>query len=288
MRILVTGATGNVGRAVLLRLRTAGVDVVAGVRDVATATARLGETYEFCVVDFERQIYPAQAFDAIFLVRPPQLAAPAIFASFLASLRPDTRVVFLSVQGADTKTYLPHAKIEKVIAAIGLPHVFVRPSYFMENLTTTLWPELAANRRIFLPAGDLRLNWIAVADVAEVAALALTGQVSDAAVGVSNTTTLDFHCVVNAINRECGTNLTYGAPGLFAYVAYSLRQGHPLSYLFVMLLLHYLPRFSREKTVMAGEFKRITGRDPQPIETFIADNAALFSQLRVPSAHREA
>ncbi len=280
MKILVTGATGNVGQAILHRLDGEPVELFAGVRDEAGAKGRLSVDCHLCTVDFEKAIFPAIPFDAIFLMRPPQLADPALFANFLATLLPNTRIVFLSVQGADTKSYLPHAKIEKVIREAGLPHVFLRPSYFMENLTTTLWPELAANHRIFLPAGKLGLNWIGISDVAEVGALALLGRVTDPAVDVSNTKTAGFQEVVDAINTLCATNLVYRSPSLLAYTVYTLRQHRGLAYLFVMLLLHYLPRFGRQQRAITSDFQRITGKPPMTLEVFIVQNRQIFEQLR--------
>ncbi len=280
MKILVTGATGNVGQAILHRLDAEAVELFAGVRDLSTARARLGVDCQACVVDFEKAIFPTIPFDAVFLMRPPQLADPALFATFLSTLEPSTRVVFLSVQGADTKSYLPHAKIEKLIREMGLPHVFLRPSYFMENLTTTLWPELAANRRIVLPSGKLRVNWITVSDVAEAGALALLGRVAEDAADVSNTGTLGFQEVVDAINALCATRLAYHSPWLPTYVAYTLRQHQGLAYLFVMLLLHYLPRFSRQDGAITSDFQRITGKPPITLDAFIAQNRSTFEQLR--------
>jgi len=229
MKILVTGATGNVGQAILHQLVGEPIELYAGVRDLSTTAARLGVNCQPCVVDFEKAVFPTIPFDAVFLMRPPQLADPNLFAKFLATLQPSTRIVFLSVQGADTKSYLPHAKIEQLIREMGLPHVFLRPSYFMENLTTTLWLELTAHRRIFLPSGKLRLNWIAISDVAEVGALALLGRVADDAVDVSNTGTVGFQEVVDAVNALCGTRLAYRSPSLLAYVAYTLRQHRGLA-----------------------------------------------------------
>ncbi len=214
------------------------VDLYAGVRDPPRPRRTAFEVdCQPCLVDFEKAIFPAIPFDAVFLMRPPQLADPALFATFLATLQPSTRVVFLSVQGADTKSYLPHAKIETLIREMGLPHVFLRPSYFMENLTTTLWPELEANHRIFLPSGKLRLNWIAVSDVAEVGALALLGRVADDRGGCEQYGHPGFRggWWTPSI-RCCGTELTYRSPFLLGYVIYSLRQGTPFSYILIMLL----------------------------------------------------
>lgn len=119
LKILITGATGNVGVAILSRFDPQ-ADVYAGVRNLEKAkTHPQCKNYKLCVIDFEQEIYPRQDFDAVFLLRPPQLAKPEIFRKYLSTLKSTTKVVFLSVQGADTKSYLPHAKIEKVISTLG-------------------------------------------------------------------------------------------------------------------------------------------------------------------------
>ena len=159
MKILITGATGNVGGAVLDKLEPQDADVYAGVRDIERAKTQLNcRDSQLCLIDFEKEKYPQIDFDAVFLIRPPQLAKPDLFRKYLKTLKPTTKIVFLSVQGAERKSYLPYAKIEKVICDLGLKHVFIRPSYFMENLTTTLWDELVENNRIYLPSSDLKFN----------------------------------------------------------------------------------------------------------------------------------
>ena len=150
---------------------------------------------------------PQIDFDAVFLIRPPQLAEPDLFRQYLKTLKPTTKVVFLSVQGAERKSYLPHAKIEKVIRDLDLKHIFIRPSYFMENLTTTLWDELVENNRIYLPSADLKFNWIAVSDIAEVGKKALECDLNVDSLEIVGSSNLDFQQVVSAVNNICGTKL---------------------------------------------------------------------------------
>lgn len=102
-------------------------------------------------------------FDSLFLMRPPQIGdipryfKPVVDRIAKSSIR---RVVFLSVQGAEDMAYLPHAKIEKLLAESGLSYVFLRPGYFMSNLLTTLRADLVEKGEIFLPAGRLKFNWV--------------------------------------------------------------------------------------------------------------------------------
>ena len=278
MKILITGATGNVGVAILNRFDPQ-ADIYAGVRNIEKAkTHPHCRNYKLCVIDFEQEKYPRHDFDAVFLLRPPQLAKPEIFRKYLATLKPTTKVVFLSVQGADTKTYLPHAKIEKIISSLGLQHTFIRPTYFMENLTTTLWNELAENNRIYLPSSDLLFNWIAISDVAEVATKALKCDLTEDSLEITGCSNLNFYQVVSKINKICDTKIKYVSPSLIEFVFYNLKKREKISYILVMIMLHYLPRFSK-KDHNSTDFQNVTGRQPVSIEKFIHDNCSKFQQI---------
>jgi len=61
------------------------------------------------------------------------------------------QVVFLSVQGAEKSKVIPHNRIESLIIEYGMEYIFLRPGYFMQNLTTTLLPDIIKRRQIFLP-----------------------------------------------------------------------------------------------------------------------------------------
>ncbi|WKK78452.1 NmrA family NAD(P)-binding protein [Marivirga salinae] len=51
-------------------------------------------------------------------------------------------IVFLSVQGAEKQSYIPHHKIEKLIVESQIPYTFIRPAYFMQNFITTLGKDI--------------------------------------------------------------------------------------------------------------------------------------------------
>ena len=281
LKFLITGATGNVGEAVLNKLNPQDVEIYAGVRHLERARTHFNsKDYKLCVIDFEKKKYPQIDFDAVFLIRPPQLAEPDLFRQYLKTLKPTTKVVFLSVQGAERKSYLPHAKIEKVICDLDLKHIFIRPTYFMENLTTTLWDELVENNRIYLPSADLKFNWIAVSDIAEVVKKALECDLNVDSLEIVGSSNLNFQQVGSAVNNICDTNLAYVSPSLIEFVIYNLKKGKKLSYILVMLLLHYLPRFSKKKILTSTDFERVIGRKPSDIEKFIHDNCYKFQLLK--------
>ncbi|GGD42448.1 NmrA family NAD(P)-binding protein [Sinisalibacter lacisalsi] len=276
MDILVTGATGNVGRAVLTALAGQGHRLFAGVRDPAHADLAEGVTPVH--VDLAEGTGPQQAFDAIFLMRPPQIADPAPFRRFLEAQRRATRIVFLSVQGAERRGYLPHAKIEAVIRDMGFAHCFVRPAYFMENLLTTLAPELKRAGRVYLPAGRLALDWVSARDIAQVIAAALTGATDRASVTVASGRRLGFTEALAAVNRAAGTGFRYQPASLPGYLRHARARGMGWGMIGVMLLLHFLPRFSRPETA-SGEAEAVLGRPLETIEDWAGRNAGALRAL---------
>ncbi|MCV6823523.1 MULTISPECIES: NmrA family NAD(P)-binding protein [Halocynthiibacter] len=276
MDILVTGASGNVGSEIVNLLLSHGHNVFAGTR---SGSYGQNDNVIPTVVDFEQGIKPERTFDAIFLMRPPQLTDPDIFERFLQPYARSTRIVFLSVMGADTKSYLPHAKIEKKIAEMGFEHVFIRPTYFMENLLTTLWPELDANNRVYLPSGKLILNWVSVRDVASVSVAALTGQISDRGVLVNAGVYAGFSDVCSTINEIAGTSITYEPARLFGYIRYMRKQGNDWPFIAVMLLLHFLPRLGPAAKPLPASPK-LPAHEFETLEDFVRRNEDRFRQLR--------
>lgn len=277
MKILVTGATGNVGREVTRFLAQSEHEVVVGTRSGASIE---GSNARAVMVDFEASATLTESFDAIFLVRPPQLADSALFARFLEPHDRKTLIIFLSVQGADKKSYLPHAKIERQIVNMGFPHVFIRPSYFMDNLLTTLWPELAQRQRIYLPAGGLALDWVSARDVAEVSAAALTGKVPTPAINVCSGEKTGFHAVCKTINRVAGTNVVYKPAGVLRYVIYARKTGAKWLYIMVMLLLHFLPRFEKSSPQICEDMVNTLHRKPETLAAFVLRNRSRFAALK--------
>jgi len=117
--VLVTGATGNVGRAVAEHLIARGESVASAVRDAAKTEVVTGtEAREF---DFEDASTWPGAFDGVdrlFLLRPPAIADvqrhlfPVIDAALERRVR---HIVFLSLQGVQFNRTTPHHAVEKYL-----------------------------------------------------------------------------------------------------------------------------------------------------------------------------
>jgi len=179
--VLVTGATGRVGRAVVDLLIDAGVPVRA-LTHRSEAAAALPPTVEVVTGDLtlpESLDTGLRGVGAVFLVwtAPPE-TAPAVVEHLAAHAR---RVVFLSSPHQTPHPFFQqpnpmavlHADIERLIAAAGLEFTIIRPGIFASN--TLFWwaPAIRADGVVRWPYGAAETAPVDDRDVAAVAARAL-------------------------------------------------------------------------------------------------------------------
>lgn len=277
-RILVTGATGQVGSAVMAALQgIEGIDVRAGVRDVAAWNAAHHEHASLQAVHFDfadpaSQDAALAGCNSVFLLRPPQLTGD--FGELIARAQAHGvgHIVFLSVEGADKNVLIPHHKIEQRLMASGLAWTMLRPAYFMQNFTSTLRGELVQRRRIFLPAGNARFTLVDVEDIGRVAAQVLTQpgtQHHGQAYTLTASKALTFHEMAAQLSLGLGRPITYESPGPWHFWRTLRSDGKPAGLIFVMLLLHMLPRWMGTPPV-TNTIAELTGHRPVEFAQFVA------------------
>lgn len=285
--IIISGATGQVGTAVIESILKKEGDfrILAGVRKAGDRGLRFAgkrvETVPFDFADPESLGEALSQADQLFLLRPPQLSdVPKYFAPLIEVAQANRldQIVFLSLQGAERLSFVPHHKIEELILKSGINYTFLRPAYFMQNFTTTLKRDIVEERRIFLPAGDAVFTLVDVKDVGEVAAKVLLApeQHHNRAYDLTNWEQLTFTQMASILSATLGRDITYSRPILLRFCWDKWRGGTPVSYIMVMVLLHYLPRY--QPTPATSEWvARITGRPPRSFAEFVADHVEEFN-----------
>ncbi|RCV52916.1 NAD(P)H-binding protein [Marinitenerispora sediminis] len=177
--VLVTGATGNVGRQVVTQLRAEGVPVRALTRD--PAAARLPDGVTVLRGDLSDPDSLAGALDgvrAVFLVWPflTAEAAPPLLERIAAHT---SRLVYLSSAGVQDDAEVQadpinafHADLERLVRATGLEWTFLRAGGFATN--TLQWAEqIRATGVVRAPFGAASRALVHEADIAAVAVRAL-------------------------------------------------------------------------------------------------------------------
>lgn len=281
-KILVSGATGNVGAEVVKLLTEQGRPVQAAGRTVAAIQQQFGPAVEAVRLDFADPATFGPAFagiDRLFLVRPPTIANvkevifPAITAAQQAGVR---HVVFLSLIGVENNRVVPHYQIEQYLINSGLTYTFLRASFFMQNLNTTHRAEIQKDSEIFVPAGYGRTSFIDVRDIAAVAVVALleTGHANQA-YDLTGSEALDYYAVAAILSQVLGRTITYRNPSLLHFVWRQRRQGRPWSFVAVMAGIYTTARIGWAGRV-AEETQRLLGRAPIRFEQYAADYRACW------------
>ena len=178
--VLVTGATGRVGRLVVDELLRAGVPVRALSRHPERAA--LPAAVEVLAGDFtapESLDAALHGAGATFLVWTAPLAtAPAVIERVTREAR---RIVYLSAPFRTPHPFFQqpnplrelHARIEELLAATRSPLTFLRPGMFASNAVHWWAPQLREGDVVRWPYAGVETAPVDERDVAAVAALAL-------------------------------------------------------------------------------------------------------------------
>ncbi|WP_437940387.1 NmrA/HSCARG family protein [Sorangium sp. So ce341] len=179
MTILVTGATGTVGRQVVEQLAKRGAGVRALVRDPAKANFPAGVAVaqgDLLDVDALRSAF--SGVSTLFLLNAvvPDEFTQALIALNLAREAGVERIVYLSVIHSDLYANVPHFAgkfaVERMIEQMGLYATILRPAYFMNNDLTI--KDVVTGVGVYpMPIGGKGLAMIDARDIGEIAAIEL-------------------------------------------------------------------------------------------------------------------
>ncbi|ROO85489.1 uncharacterized protein YbjT (DUF2867 family) [Actinocorallia herbida] len=272
--IVVTGATGNVGRTLVRTLAEAGEPVTAVSRRVTETDVPAG--VRAVAADLGDPASLAAALDgakALFL-----LVAGEDPAGLLARAKDAgaAKVVLLSSQGVGTRpggAYAHAAGFEKAVAESGLAYTVLRSGGMASNALA--WAEpVRAHRAAAAPFAEVGLPFIDPDDVAAVAAAVLTGDGHDGATyvltGPAPTTPRER---AEAIASVIGERV--------AFVEQTREEAHAQMSAFMPAAvvegtLAILGEPTPAEQAVSGDVARILGRPAAPFAAWAARNAAAF------------
>lgn len=181
-RILITGATGTVGGALLRRLaaahREGRIVVSAGARSAAKRERLAALGVAAVPLDYEDAASVRAAVantDRLFLVTGYSVDMLMHSKTVLDAARRAgvAHVVHLGAADSDASPYAHlawHAYVERYIEALGFGYTHLQPRTYMQNVLRIVRPGSTVLRQFF---GAARLAWIDADDIAAVAAAAL-------------------------------------------------------------------------------------------------------------------
>jgi len=281
--ILVTGASGSVGREVVREVQKTGEALCAMYRSkpeagkapvgVKTAIADFGDT---------ASLFSAlQGVDRVYLVCSPiqelvQLEGNAIDACKKAGVK---RIVLNSALGAgDYEKSFPswHRKVEDKLKASGIEFVILRPNGFMQNTITYLAPSIKAQGAFYDAMGSAKTSYIDVRDVAAVAAKTLT---TDGHAGkiyeLNGPEAITQDDLAKRIAAKAGREVKHVNIPREAHQKAMLDLGMPLWQVTALIDLqdYYV---SGRAAAVDGVVEKVLGKPARTIDAFLAEFASEF------------
>lgn len=283
MKVLVTGATGNVGEHVVRHLIDNNQEVVVATSSLDRKNKLKKQYPNVELLDFKNPTTFEQALkdvDRVFLMRPPHLGDPKDLYPFIDALKQHSIrfVVFLSLMGIEKNPIPPHYKIEKYIKESKIPYSFLRPGFFMQNLTGIHLHEIIHDQKLFVPAGHSKTSFVDAADVALAGAVLLTNpQVyQNTSFTITGSDAYSYDEVAQIMSEVTNINITYTKPSLL-YYRKAMIQTRKLDKKFVnvSVALYIMTRLNTASKIF-DDFKTLTNQHPTSLKAFIAKNKYKF------------
>ena len=270
--ILVTGATGSLGRCVVGAAVKKGFRVRAAARHPENVPA--AHNVQPVKMDYNdpHTVDAALAgVNRVLLIAPPlDPNAPAKLLPVIErakSLR-IAQIVFVSALGVDHNEEAPLRVIERVLMDSGIPHTILRPNFFMENFSTGFAvPMIKHHGGIFLAAAGGKTSFISTTDIAAVAVTAFAKNLDGEEYDLIGPAALDHYEVARIISEVSGKKIEYRAISEEEMMDMARNNGVPEGAVEYLQVLYSVVRAGYAAEI-TGDVKRVTGKEPITFEAF--------------------
>ncbi len=277
--ILITGATGHIGKELVPQLFQVGCSLRVLVRD-ERKVADLNPQIERAVGDLSKaeSLIPAmRGVERIFLVT---MDKPQDVNVIEAAKRARVQhIVKLStLEAAEHKIAVGkwHYEREELIRASGLDWTFLRPGMFMSNSIDWWSASIKAQGAVFFPGGKGKVAPVDPRDIASVAAHALTQPGHNGkAYELTGPELMTIKEMVETISRTIGRSLVYrGIPPIAAKL-FMLKSG--MNKVLVNALMEMLRSLRRnEGAIVTDTVQQVINHPPRTFEMWCRENVAAF------------
>jgi uncharacterized protein YbjT (DUF2867 family) len=297
--ILVTGATGTVGSEVLKQLSsiTPAIKIKAAIHSIENlkrvkendAAARV----EPVLFDYQKPETLREALrsvDKLFLLTPEtpiaaELASNAVSEAKKAGIR---HIVKQSVQAADStaaativSTIRLHGQAEKIIEESGIPYTFLRPGEFMQNFIRWYSETIKEQGAFYLPAGDTKVGFVDVRDIAAVAVKALTDEEDDEngkhknkAYTITGPEELSYYQVAEILSNATGRKIDY--VNISEEEARRAMKDMGISDWLINGVIEVIELYRNSIPQLSSAVEEVTGKKPISFSQFAKDYAHVF------------
>jgi uncharacterized protein YbjT (DUF2867 family) len=287
--ILITGASGNVGREVLKQIADTGQRVRAAFQS-SNKVSGVPAGVEVAIMDYNQPQTVREALkdvDRVFLVGPVAASLAELEGKATDEIKRSgvRRIVKLSAMGPrDVAFTRQHAESEDYIRSSGVDFTFLRPNGFMQNMVMYNGAAIRAQSAFYGSQGEGQVSHIDLRDIAAVAVKTLTG---DTHLGKSYTLTgpeaLTNARMAEILSATLGREIKYVDLDPEQMRQALLAAGTPEWSANGILELNGLYRRGGASTV-SPDVEHVLGRKPISFEQYSRDYAENFQAETAPTA----
>ncbi|MEW1892833.1 MULTISPECIES: SDR family oxidoreductase [unclassified Streptomyces] len=280
MSIVVTGATGALGRLVVEHLLTAvpASEVAAVVRDKEKAAGLAARGVELRIADYDRPETLKDAFhagDRVLLISGNQVGSRVAQHTAVIDAAKAAGVAQLAYTGilggpeADFTLADEHRATEQLILDSGLPYTFLRNGWYTENQTENLAPVLA-HGAVVGSAGEGRIAYASRDDYAAAAAAVLTGEGHlNRAYELSGDTALSYADYAAVVAKVTGKEIVHNDVPAAVHQEILTGAGLPEGFAAILVDVDQAVRRGRLAGT-SGDLARLIGRPTTPVSDTVA------------------
>lgn len=268
--VLITGATGVLGRALVEVATRAGVPVRQAVRNPAKPNPQV----DVVRLDYAEPstIAPALAGAAAVVLMAPPLdeTAPAQLAPVIAAARAAgvKHLVFISAFGVNHNEQAPLRVVEHMVIDSGVPFTIVRMNFLMENFSEGfLAGGIRGQNAIHLAAGDGKTSFVSARDVASAIVAILQRPPAGKEFDLTGPAALSHAEAAQAIGDASGRTITYHELTESQMFDGARAHGMPEPVIAYMGALYAVVRAGFAAPV-SRDFGGLTGRPPMTFQAF--------------------
>jgi uncharacterized protein YbjT (DUF2867 family) len=281
--ILITGASGSVGKAVLQEAirKESKVRAMYRSKDEAAKAPSGSEAVLADYADKESLSKALNGVSSVYVVCSPipqlvELESNILDACKKAGVK---HVVLNSALGAgDYPKSFPswHGKVEDKLKGMGLSYTILRPNGFLQNIVTYNAPSIRAQGAFYVAMGDAKVSYLDVGDIAVVAVKALQGGAhTGKTYELNGPEAISNQELAKRISRVAGRTVNYGDIPELAQREAMLSMGLPEWQVTALLeLQQYYKQGGGAKT--DGLLQSLIERAPVTLDQYLAANAKEF------------
>ncbi|HEU4470423.1 MAG TPA: SDR family oxidoreductase [Flavisolibacter sp.] len=275
-KILITGATGTIGKALVKALKNKGVSFVAAVTSLQRGRDILGADVPIVEFNYENPGSYAQATEGVskvFLLGPPlRTDLDALVLPFVKHLKETgiRRVVYVGALKLELVKELPfHTRVIEALQAGPFDYTVLKPSFFAQNFKNYEWDNIVQRNVTFVPAGSGKTGFIDVEDIALVAATILTEEGhAGKTYELTGPEALSYADAAKELSELRGKTIHYSNPSPELY-AQTLKEAGAPDFIAPYMNAVYSLIADNRVNVITDAVERLTGKKPTPLRTVL-------------------